>query len=284
MVHLATVVCTRLDLLPHFFAHYRQLGIESCLVTVHVENYGAPLYSEISDICKKYGATIVAVYAGKWFQDVNPFLYRQIQQTFPEDWFIFADVDEFQIYPGVHSVTDFMGQLGYQGYDYVEGVVIDRLARDGGFPEVDAGESIWRQFPLAAMLTYPLLHANILKIVAAKGSVKLGGGQHFALNGKGCPPKRAYIPVYHFKWSKDVADRLRARIDFYKSAGDILWEQSDRFLAYYQTHDGKIDVSDTRLWVEECGMIYPRWKELCDFIFNKAVEYKLRSPAWWDAD
>jgi hypothetical protein len=262
-IHLVTVVGSHIDLLHHMLQHYRQIGVDSLTINIHLETYADPLYGQILDIAKQYDGEIGAVYAGKWLQSVNPFLYGQAREKRPKDWFVVADVDEFQIYP--RDLRDFLTEMEECGYDHVEGCFVDRIGKEGSFPEVSQAP-LWGQFPLAGMITYPLLGGNIQKIVAAKGTVKLGPGQHFARNGAGCPRQQEYIPVHHFKWSKGLIERLRKRAGLYKAFDDPIWVESQRFIDYYDAHGGCFDISDPRLLLAECGKEYPLWKYVKELV------------------
>jgi hypothetical protein len=259
-IHLVTVVGSHIDLLPHMLHHYRELGVDSLIVNVHLEKYGDPLYEAVLEVTRAYDAEIGCVFAGKWLQSVNPFLYAQSRDKRPKDWFIMADLDEFQVYP--RPLRQFLGEMENAGYDYVEGCVIDRISRDGSFPEIKQEVPLWEQFPLAGMITYPLLGANIQKVVAAKGLVKLGLGQHFARNGIGCPREREYIPVHHFKWFKDLVVRLQKRVEFYKAVNESIWVESQRFVDYCETHSGRIDVLDPQLLLAESAKDYVLWDQV----------------------
>jgi len=259
-VHLATVVGCRPGLLPQMLSHYRSSGISSLLVGIHAECLRSPVISEIESICEAHGATISAIYIGRWYQEVNPFLLRQMRHGSVDDWFVIADVDEFQVYPT--NIPAFLDSVEQAGADYVEGCLVDRLAKDGAFPKLKPDQPVWEQFPLAGTITYPLLQANMLKVVAAKGFVKLAGGQHIAGNGTGFPRTKAYIPVHHFKWSKDVVERLTRRARLYEAIRDQTWVESQRFLDYYRDHDGKIDTTDPRFYLAESSNNYPRWDEV----------------------
>jgi hypothetical protein len=260
MVHFITVVGSRLDLLPHTLSHYGSMGIDSLLVSVHLETYDSPLYSEIAAICKAHHAVIVGVYAGPWLQEVNPFLYRQALRQYPDDWFVVADVDEFHVYP--EGVCEFLKRIEDSGYDYVQGCLVDRLAKNGELITVRPDVTIWQQFPLAGMVTYPILKANILKIVAAKGYVRLAPGQHTASNGNGCPTQQAYIPVHHFKWSSDVIPGLRDRVQLYQRHEEDIWRESERFIHYLKQHEGKVCIDDPELMIAAAERQYPHWNVL----------------------
>jgi hypothetical protein len=185
MIHLVTVVGSRLDLLPQMLAHYRDLGISSLLVNIHVNEYGSTFTKDARSICEDNGATVVGMFAGAWFGEVNPFLYRHSQRQYLDDWFVLADVDEFQVYP--RNLVEFFQEMDDRGYDYVQGCVLDRISRDGSFPPVVPSVSLWDQYPLVGLITPHILKAEFLKVVAARGYVRLAPGQHYALTGMGCP-------------------------------------------------------------------------------------------------
>jgi hypothetical protein len=256
-VHLVTVIGTHLGVHLGIFAemlkHYRQLGIESLLVNLQPHEFDDAFHREVRTIVMRYGGRIDSVFVGPWGQSVNTMLYRNSMERAPRDWFVLADTDEFQVYPdGVMSVLE---NAERAGYDYISGFVIDRIADDGGFPAVSAhppAATLWQQFPLAGLITFPLLGANVLKVVAAKGWVLTAPGQHHAYHGRGCPPHQYYIPVHHFKWTSGVVERLRERIEYLKATNSILWHESDRFIKHCDAHGGRIDISDPRFMLARC--------------------------------
>jgi hypothetical protein len=272
MIHLVTVVGSRLDLLPHMLRYYRGIGITSLLVNLHLDTYQSPLFHKACAICKTFGATIDGVFIGKWLQGVNPFLYWQTRRQHLDDWFILADVDEFQAYP--RDVRLFLSDMDKQGYDYVQGCLLDRIGRDGTFPSVAEDMPVWEQYPLAGLVTYRILKANILKIVAAKGYVRLAPGQHGAVNGTGCPVEQECIQVHHFKWSSDVVTRLEHRVDLYTAFNEVIWPESQRFIEYYRATGGRIDVDDPELLLVESALEYPHWNTVKEMISEQLRRYK----------
>ncbi len=256
-VHLVTVVGSHVELLPHTLSHYTELGVDSLMVCVHLDEYCDPLYSAVCNICQKYSANVVGVYAGKWLRCVNQFLYHEARHAHPDDWFLLADVDELQVYPS--DIHELLESLSSDGYDSVEGCLIDRIATDGGFPKVESNMPIWQQFPLGGMITSPILGGDMRKVVAVKGILQLVSGQHFALEGNGCPREKLYVPAFHFKWTAGVVERLERRADFYRNNQDPIWVESQRFIDYYRQHDNRIDVADPNFFIADCSNGYPQW-------------------------
>lgn len=259
-VHLVTVVGGCADVLPHMLAHYRALGIESFFVYAQVPDGNDPLLHRIEEITRDFGCAIASVSSGEWRHDTNREPYARPRRMRPDDWFLIADQDELQAYP--RDIANILQECDGKGYEYIEGCFLDRFARDGSFPPVLAAPSIWQQFPLAGFVSATIGQANPNKIVAAKGSIELGPGQHFALSGHGCPPEELYVPVHHFKWTAGILDRLERRARFRRQHGDRYWEESQRFVDYCRAHNGRLDVTDASFHLAEAWPAYPQWDQV----------------------
>ena len=264
-----TVVGGYVDVLPHMLAHYRGLGVDSFLVHVQAEETDDPVIAQTEAIMREFWGEIASVTVGEWLHNTNRELYRRAMQARPDDWFVIADQDELQVYP--RELRSILDECDRRGYEYVEGCFLDRLAADGSFPAVRREESIWRQFPLAGFVSARILAANPNKVVAAKGRVELGPGQHYAnisgsrpggAGGCGCPVEELYVPVHHFKWVEGVLERLEQRAAFRRERGDRYWEESQRFVDYCRAHGGKLDVKDESLYLAEAMPEYARWEEV----------------------
>jgi hypothetical protein len=256
-VHLVSVVGGYADVLPHMLAHYRGLGVESFFIHVHASHEGDPVLEQVTEIVRNFGCGISSVTVGEWLHNTNRKLYHRTLESRPDDWFLIADQDELQVYP--RDMTSILEHCERQGYEYIEGCFLDRLARDGSFPAVSANESIWLQFPLAGIVSASVLQANPNKIVAAKGRVRLGAGQHYALSGRGCPPEELYIPVHHFKWVSGILERLEQRAEFRRERGDRYWEESQRFIDYCHAHNGRLDIGDPSFHLAHALPEYSQW-------------------------
>ncbi len=263
-IHLTTVAGAFVEVLPHMLEHYRAQGVESFLVNAHVSNTGDPALDRIRQITAEFGCGIESITHGPWRQEVNPAIYERTRAAFPDDWFILADQDEMQRYPG--DLRSVLEECDAKGFDYVEGGFIDRLASDGGFAPVLPNGSIWEQFPLGGYISTPILDANPNKIVAAKGHVKLVSGQHAAASGRGCPVEECYVEVHHFKWVAGIIQRLEQRAAFYREQRDPLWRESAKFLDYVRANGGRIDITDALFHIAPCSPGHPSWdilKRLC---------------------
>lgn len=255
-LHLVTVAGVSSPTFAQMLQHYRNQGIESIHVNIHANEIDERRITEIQKIASESGAISIKTTVTPWSQIINPLLYRLSRVEYPKDWFVLADSDEFQVYPD--DLKNILQYCDQKGFDYVEGCFIDRLALDGKLQAVKPCQSLWDQFPLGAFLSGPLLGAVVNKVVAARGSVRIGPGQHHAYSGVPCPATDLYIPVHHFKWTEGLLERLHPRIAAYKALREAAWIESDAFIQYYE-RKGRIDTDDERFLVGTCSPEYQYW-------------------------
>lgn len=255
-IHLITVVGRHCELLPSMVAHYRALGVESCAINVHLATPADPVPEEIRDVADRHGAGLESIFVGDW-QSQQVGVWCASMQRRADDWCLLADHDELHVYPD--ELASLLAYCDRKGYDYITGAFVDRFAADGGFPRVDRARPLWDQFPLGGFVSYPMLGADPRKVVAAKGHVRVCKGQHRALSGVGCPMEVAFAQVHHFKWTAGLVDRLRARAAELEANAVGHWTESARFVSYYESHDGRIDLTDPRFLMAPCGAGYPFW-------------------------
>lgn len=271
-IHLITVVGSFVKQLPHMLEHYRELGVCSIFLNVQVNCPDDPLLATVEEIAARYRCRIALVAHGDW-QDLLARMYALARESKPNDWFILADQDELQLYPD--DLSEVIKYCEQRGHDYIRGVVIDRISADGGFPELEDEEKIWQQFPLGGLITYVILGAQIRKVVAAKGGIPLVQGQHFALKGRGCPVRDCLVQVHHFKWIKGLIQRLEERVEQFKKGGRPHWVESQRFVSYYYSHGGRIQLDDPRLLICECDRDYKYWP-----LVQKISERWMKAVRW----
>ena len=248
-------------------AHYRELGVASFSVNAHLSHSADNVIEEVRAITEDFGCGIASVTVGNWQND-QVGIYQRSRRRYPNDWFILADQDELQIYPG--NLIEILNECDRKGYDYLMGCLVDRVGRDGEFLEIVPNLSIWTQFPLGGFISYPMLGAHPGKVVAAKGHVSLTRGQHQALSRRGCPIEEYFIQVHHFKWVKGLVDRLAQRAEMLKNSKTSHWIESQRFVSYYYANNGRIDVSDPRFRVLACDREYGDW----DCIRRLAINFR----------
>jgi hypothetical protein len=146
-VHLVTVAGSHVDILPHMLEHYRGLGIESFFVNVHLSSEADPVYEQIREITRRFGCGIASVQVGDW-QLLQQGMYALQRERYAHDWFVLADQDELQFYPG--GIPAIVEDCAERGWDYIRGCFVDRVAANGTFPEPVSDVPIREQYPLQA--------------------------------------------------------------------------------------------------------------------------------------
>lgn len=262
-IHLTTAVGDYVKVLPHMLRHYRGLGVDSFFVHVNRFTDDDPILDEVRAVTRDAGCEVTSVStAGKLLRG-NREIHRAIMARHPDDWFIVADQDELQVYPGV--LRDILETCDRRGYHSIEGTFIDRLAPGGVFAGIDPHAGIWEQFPIAALVTAPLLGGFPRKVAAAKGFVELNEGQHAALNGNRCPVEECHVAVNHLKWTAGIVTRLRTRARLLRDIGLPYSEESERFIRYVAEHGERIDLDDPRFFAREAAaMDLARLREISE--------------------
>ncbi len=257
MVHLNTLVGGRsVVTLRAMLEHYRNLGVESFIINVHLTRQDDPLLDEVCFITKDFGVPIASVAVGEWLQVLRR-VYKESRTSYPDDWHILADNDELQVYPMALSELEIMCKE--KNYDYVCGCWVDRLSADGKFPQIDSSRSLWDQFPLGAFLSYPVGAADPRKVVFAKSNVDVCLGQHFARNGRCCPITEVFVQVHHFKWVGGIIAELEKRAETLKEAGYGFYVEASRFLKYFANNGGAANVTDPLILAAKCEQNYEHW-------------------------
>jgi hypothetical protein len=249
MIRFLTFVGGEVSLLPALLAHYRALGAESLAVGVELARPDDPVRDRVERACCRARAELLRV-------DVRPQGFDSAVQAAdrnaavaaryaPDDWILYADCDEFQVWPAPPAEVLPSLPPGV----HVAGFFVDRLAADGGFPAIDPRLSPWEQFPVTAQVTRNVLYkgAQTEKVVAfrARDVAHLLPGQH-RMQGEGAP---AAIPdlrvaVHHFKWYAGIEDRLRKRQAEWAALARPWRDEPTRALAYLAAHGGRWDVTD----------------------------------------
>lgn len=243
--------------------HYQSLGVESIQVNVHLASKDDELLDTVEAVTRCLGLPIASITVGDW-QNLIKDVYARSRARFPGDWHVLADQDEFHVYP--IPLQELEHYCKTSGYDYVTGCLLDRLALDGSLSPLNAADSVWRQYPIAAFLAPQVAASNPLKVVLVNDTVELVKGQHRAINGNACPMSEYFVPVHHFKWVGGILETLSRRAEILRSGGHPQFVESLRFVEYFATHGGRADLSDPRFFAANCGVDYPYWDVIACWI------------------
>jgi hypothetical protein len=205
--------------------------------------------SSVTSVLQRCGATLASV----WL-DAGINYGRRIEErsralaayAAPEDWVINADVDEFHEYP--IDLVDLVDHCERNGFDHVNGELIDRVAADGSLPMLDE-RPLGQQFPMEVLLTRNILRGDCRKVALSRASVVLVPGHHRCVGPRvsPCPSEQILVRVHHFKWDFKVLERLRLRIEDIKREGGNWWDESETFLRFVEGSSGVLDLSDPLL-------------------------------------
>mmetsp|Transcript_50916 Transcript_50916/g.122756 ORF Transcript_50916/g.122756 Transcript_50916/m.122756 type:complete len:571 (+) Transcript_50916:167-1879(+) len=168
------------------------------------------------------------------------------------DWVLKFDADELLRVPG-NDISTFLESLGTQGFDVAYGDWVDRVAPNGTIPNMTTATPVDEQFPMGCQFS-SLTDAVTFKAFAFRGYLRekrAGHRIHKTFRNMTCP----YTPrlmIDHYKWSWDVFDKLKRRIEHYKTLPGVhWWTESVAFLDHIDQNDGKIDVSRPELQCEQ---------------------------------
>ena len=218
MPNLVTVVGENTHILPHMLKHYEDI-IDKAYVCVYRQSEDDGILNEIEEL----GIEPFMVFTeDKYNWNRVTEIYNTVKQTKPNDWWIVADDDELQVYP--EDIDIIIKDCERYGYDFVTGGFLDRIGKDGIFPEVTRDTNIHRAFPMAGFFRYPMSKACPNKVTLMRGYQDVTPGQHYADFGNGktswgdshvnrMPINEVFVQVHHFKWDKTCVERIKKVAD-----------------------------------------------------------------------
>ncbi len=278
-IHVTAVFGENIELLPHFIEHYMKMGPVRFHFALHVYERGSFIEQQANNCLSGYGIAPVSTAYGPWSENSNQITIAEIMRCHPDDWWIVADLDEFQVYP--RDIRDIIRYANVHGFDYAEGALIDRVAEDGSLAAITR-DSLWDQFPMAGRVTYPICGGYIKKIVLCKGRIKLGAGQHSVTAGKLLPASQCFAQVHHFKWNSGLVERLQRRIaNFESKVADVVTpsypEELQRTIEYMMRRNFIIDIKDRIFCFERCDgsqIWYSQWDKVIGFVKKEWADLK----------
>jgi hypothetical protein len=236
-MQLLTSIYLDAALLPHFVRHYRQLGVTTFRAVVN--RHQRPSLPEQVERC---GVVIAEVLdepfeCERTYAVLDTVRQRRVARS---EWCLVADLDEF-LAPPV-PLPGLIRRCDHEGCDHLQGVLIDRLAEDGSFPELDE-RPLDEQFPMAGRITSKLTCGCDTKVPLMRGSCPIVPGLH-RTEGRALPGVVA--EVHHFKWSARVIDNIADRMCASYQQGKWYWREGEAVLDYERRH-GRLRIDDPYL-------------------------------------
>jgi len=281
MIRLVTITGSRTNTLKHMLNHYKNMVDEMYIVVYEWEGFST--YNEVCEIVKEFSTAQIIKRATKekfnW--EYVTYLYNQTKMLFPNDWWIVADDDEFHVYSKV--ISDIIKICDESGYEFVTGGFVDRIGKNGTFPEIKEDSNLWELFPMAGFFRYPLSGACPNKVTMCKGYIEVTPGQHYAKIDEQTtwkwqgwnhplrfPTTQNFTQVHHFKWDSTVLDRLQDVANV-KSEFSYSKEYQTMYDAI-KSNNFKIDIYDERFLFEEVKTptyySYKNWNKLSKIILS----------------
>ena len=281
MIRLVTVTGSRTNTLKHMLNHYKNMVDEMYIVVYEWDGFST--YDEVCEIVKEFPTAQIIKRATKekfnW--EYVTYLYNQTKMLFPNDWWIVADDDELQVYSKV--ISDIIKICDESGYEFVTGGFVDRIGKNGTFPEIKEDSNLWELFPMVGFFRYPLSGACPNKVTMCKGYIEVTSGQHYAkVDGQTTwkwqgwnhplrfPTTQNFTQVHHFKWDSTVLDRLQDVANV-KSEFSYSKEYQTMYDAI-KSNNFKIDIYDERFLFEEVKnpsyFYYKNWNKLSKIILS----------------
>ncbi len=239
-----------LDLLPSFLEHFlsKDIRAENFLVTYHsaVQCHLEPGL----DIFYRFGIEPKVVWTGPWvhpteLQDSKLFYLSLMRKRHSEeeDWLVYADTDEHHQYSlPLESMID---ECEKEGFDYVSGIWIDRLSRDGTLAAVDSSTPLETQYPIGTVISKEIFQKrrkSITKMMLARRNVipQNAGFHQPKDNHWKCHPQKMF--VHHFKWTDKVLFKMQQRAKgWYASDGQM---EAVLFLDYCQKNSYRVPIHE----------------------------------------
>ncbi|WP_316832963.1 hypothetical protein [Pedobacter aquatilis] len=258
-LRLCCLLGDHLDLLPHFIKHYQSLGVDEFDFIIHSPDDCSKTKTEM--LLQKLGQKPAGYLQGTWTGAAATLAINEFISRFPQQWFIIADSDEFQLYSKPLRLV--IAELENTQQHFLTGCMLDRIAADGNLVKAIENQSIWEQFPLAGFISFPLMQANPLKITLCKGTVHLSEGQHgVQLQGNAHPIRSAVLcQVHHFKWREDILPKLFSRLQAIKlghweAAYKGYGEEIQRAMNYFQANQGHFQINETTFLLAKAKPVY----------------------------
>jgi len=230
-------------LIRHFIDHYHRLGVDRFLLVLHAPP-GDNRTPEVLEILQHYKAqpveTTTEFSTPRKLVRFNAILAQHCE---PQDWVLYADTDEFHVYP--KPLHQLIAECRQKGYEFIRGRLIDRVAVGGELRPITSSIPIFEQFACVANITGDIRFGWEGKVCATKATRRLGEGGMHTLHYGGQDRQINYdrtlvdtlgypetIDVLHFRWDSTVVARLRNK--FEGAAGDREIVDDPTFIAEYQ--------------------------------------------------
>jgi hypothetical protein len=242
MIHgICTCASSQLPRVRQLVEYYRVLGVDRFWVTFHVngtEGESGNFQRRVDALISDLGIDSLPYLSGEFDAELIRANHDHVQARLgtPDDWIIWFDADEFQVYP--KNLKPFLADADRRGVTAVSGEFLDRIARNGILVPYDSRISIWEQFPIASNFTASVLKGYTHKVAAAKSGVIITAGNHEAVYRDQISWADDIVAIHHFKWDDKVLNYLRPRLEVGWKRRCPCWPETERAIAHIGRYGG----------------------------------------------
>lgn len=166
--------------LHHFIVYYKSIGVDDFHVVVWGDSEKVP-YDDIVAVLDSHDLSVYKDYRDIQINDIRFLsnIYNEAVTTKPDEWWIVADLDEFNIFPD--SLEDYITKLDSSGQTHAKGIMLDRIGVGGALSELQMDDVIWEKFPNVGYISKQVRHCAAITVpLFKKGdtNLELGIGQH----------------------------------------------------------------------------------------------------------
>lgn len=203
-----------IELLPHFLRHY------ICLGFTHFFCSGTNAPQEIMKVAlatfNLFDLELEFNHVPHYQEAKLPY-FRSLQAAFASmvhdnvgerEWYGLSELDEFHQYP--ISPAKLAQECEAGSWDVVLGILVDRVAADGGLPPLRSDVSLEQQFPATSKISEQILQGCADKVMLLRGRREIHGGNHSTAWPYRYWPEK--FVVNHFKWSANILKRMQERV------------------------------------------------------------------------
>ena len=160
-----------IELLRPFLEYYAGLGADHFLVHINERKGRRAFIDAARAVLRDYAHTVTDVWTGRfdYFRKIQHELHVVSAHCAESDWVLMPDLDELHEFPC--PLPELFRMCEERGCNAVRGRFLDRVAEGGELPKLSAIRCLFSQFPYAAQITHPVLHASPLVLGAARGFV-----------------------------------------------------------------------------------------------------------------
>ena len=240
-------------------------------------------FDEIISIMKEFGIKTFGDYRDRntFNEEYKTSIFNRTILTKPNDWWIPIDCDEF-----IHFDGDVKKEIQYNeenNYDYVFGLLLDRISKDGKMYDLGFNDNIFDRFPLVGNVAMVLkgYESWLDKVSLTKGYVKLINGLHGINNINKDKISDKILQHHHFKWTSNTLENVKLQCQGLEKNNHGWFIEYENLLNYLDENNG-IDINNAEFLLSEWNGKYLYWDDFLqlDKEIKTSKQYPNKNNIW----